>query len=116
MPVAACVMGDTARILFGTLHPSASLVLSLLCLQLVLDVRRLMRVLQNEAADGSVDVVELASRLSAMGYRVTVGAKPAHAWFQSCCPVCCPQTACMSDILCCTAAPVCFGTSCIPSP
>lgn len=32
-----------------------------------------MRQLQSESADSSVDVVEMASRLSAMGYRVTVG-------------------------------------------
>jgi hypothetical protein len=43
-------------------------------LQLVLDVRRLINVLSKAAADSSVDVVEMASRLSAMGYRVTVGA------------------------------------------
>lgn len=47
-------------------------VLLLSLLQLVLDVRRLMRQLQSESADSSVDVVEMASRLSAMGYRVTV--------------------------------------------
>jgi hypothetical protein len=43
-------------------------------LQLVLDVRRLMRDQQMKAAEGSVDVVEMASRLSAAGYRVTVRA------------------------------------------
>jgi hypothetical protein len=43
-------------------------------LQLVLDVRRLMRDQQRDAAEGSVDVVEMASRLCAAGYRVTVRA------------------------------------------
>jgi len=41
-------------------------------LQLVLDIRRLTRALQEDAADSTVDVVEMASRLSTMGYRVTV--------------------------------------------
>lgn len=52
----------------------------MLLLQLVLDVRRIMQQLQQPAASqddssssSGVDVVDMASRLSALGYRVTVG-------------------------------------------
>lgn len=62
-----------------------------------------MRVLQKEAADGSVDVVEMASRLSAMGYRVTVGARPPS----SCNAVTAPHTSAMMQLMLVTVSDAC---------
>ena len=76
VPCTAC---DTVLVFDALCKAAADLSIGpvLCCVQLVLDVRRLTRVLKDET-DSSIDVAQMASRLSAMGYRVTV--RVLHSW------------------------------------